>query len=112
MQKQKSKEEKPKGGERALEKPSWLTSSGPALDSLDDMAKDKSSFDQFAGRNKSSYKDSLYTSEIQHDKITSEMHTQAARLEDEIQNTTSNNRHILEERGLLNREERDETGLY
>mgnify|MGYP000344933954 FL=1 len=40
------------------------------------------------------------------------MQDKAARLEDEIQNSTSNNRHILEERGLLNREEKDETGLY
>ena len=41
------------------------------------------------------------------------MQFKAQRLEDEIMTMQSDtNRHMLEERGLLNREERDETGLY
>ena len=99
----------PKGGERELQKPSWLGAQTTNV-SLDDG--DKSEFNQFQGRGPSTYNDSLYTSNLDMSKITKAQMQKAQEVEATIGAQDSTNRHVLEERGLAHLSERDETGLY
>lgn len=58
----------PKGGERELEKTTWLSSS-KKLETLDELVSSKEKFDQFAGKNPSTYDDSLYSTKLEMGKI-------------------------------------------
>lgn len=57
-------------------------------------------FDQFKGK-KSTYDEGLYTSKIDHAKLTDDDKKRAAQIEKEINGTVSSNIHLQEERGQI-----------
>ena len=98
---------------RELEKFSF--SSGPSnkLDTLEDASKnDSQPFDQFAGRNPSSYSWNQYSTSLDPSKLSAETIAKGKRLEKEIEGTQSKNRHVAEERGLVDQFEDDEESRY
>lgn len=84
---------------RELEKFSFGGSSAK-LDTLEDSSKgDSQPFDQFAGRNPSSYSWNQYSTNLDQSKLSAETIAKGKRLEKEIEGTQSKNRHVAEERG-------------
>ena len=84
---------------RELEKFSF---GGPTdkLGTLEDSSKnDTQPFDQFAGRNPSSYNWNQYSTSLDQSKLSAETIAKGKRLEKEIEGTQSKNRHVAEERG-------------
>jgi len=98
---------------RELEKFSF---GGPSdkLDTLDDSGKnDTQPFDQFAGRNPSSYSWNQYSTSLDQSKLSAETIAKGKRLEKEIEGTQSKNRHVAEERGQApQKDDFDEESKY
>ena len=84
---------------RELEKFSFGGASDK-LGSLEDSSKnDSQPYDQFAGRNPSSYNWNQYSTSLDQSKLSAETIAKGKRLEKEIEGTVSKNRHVAEERG-------------
>lgn len=89
------------GRGRELEKFSF---GGPKsdLNTLEDSGKgDREPYNQFAGRNPSSYSWNQYSTSLDESKLSAETIAKGKRLEKEIEGTQSKNRHLAEERGQV-----------
>ena len=79
------------------------------MDLYDDDGK---GFDQFAGK-KTSYKEELYTTKINYNKLTKEVEDTAERVAKEIQSADSKgNVHLAEDRQQVQQDDADETKRY
>ena len=83
---------------RELEKYSF---NGPATDmTLEDSGKGANEpYNQFAGRNPSTYSWQQYSTSLDESKLSAETIAKGKKLEAEIEGTTAKNRHLAEERG-------------
>lgn len=88
-----------KGGERELQKTTWLSSANAkdstTFGSLNDELDSGEGFDQFEGR-KTDYDFNKYSTMI--GEVSDDLARKAARIEREIEGQTSDNRHLAEER--------------
>ena len=86
--------------------------SGAELMSMDLNEDDGKGFDQFAGK-KSSYREDLYTTKINYQKVTKEVEETANRVAKEILSSDAKgNLHLAEERQQQQQFDEDETKRY
>jgi len=68
------------------------------LETLDSIGKSSGGFDQFKGRNATSYKEETYTTSLDMSRVTDTQRRKGEALEKEILNQQTSNVHLKEER--------------